>query len=360
MNRRLFLFCLVLVLAANPLAAQREPGLPSATVHQIEQAVTAHQARHSIPGLSVAVATQNQLRWSAGFGMADLENFVPAKASTVYRLGSIAKPITAVAAMQLVERGKLDLDAPVQKYVPSFPRKPWPLTSRQLLGHLGGVRHYRGEEISITRHYPTLLEGLGIFQDDALLFEPGTRYSYSTYGYNLLGVVVESASGMKFVDYLRENIFGPARMDRMGADEQARIIPNRSRGYRRTPAGTIENCGLADTSYKIPGGGLLSTAEDLAKFAMALQTGVLLKKETTAVMWTRQRTRQGQMVDYGLGWAIREADGRRTIGHGGAQQGTNTFLLLEPASELVVAVMCNLEAAAPQALAEQVAAILKR
>lgn len=112
--------------------------------------------------------------------MSDLENFIPAKSSTVYRLGSISKLITAVAALQLVERKKLELDAPVQKYCPSFPKKSWPITPRQLLSHLAGIRHYRADEINSTRQYNSLVEGLDIFKNDSLLFEPGTRYSYTT------------------------------------------------------------------------------------------------------------------------------------------------------------------------------------
>ncbi len=342
-----------------PLPAQRPPALPAATVGEIEKAVTSHMSRYNIPGLSVAVGTGNQLRWSNGFGMADLENFVPAKASTVYRLGSISKPITAVAVMQLAERGKLDLDATVQKYVPSFPQKQWPITVRQVLAHMSGIRHYKDDaEVGSTRHYTDMLEPLKIFQDDPLLFEPGARYSYTTYGFNLLGAVVEGVADKKFVDYIRENIFQPAGMDTIGQDHHYRIIPNRARGYRKGPGGEIQNCDLADTSNKIPGGGMSSTAADLAKLAIAVNTGVLLKKETVEQMWTRQKTRSGQMVDYGLGWGVLEGGGRKTVGHGGSQQGVNTFMLLSPAEGVVAAVMCNLEGARPNLLAEEILKIL--
>jgi CubicO group peptidase (beta-lactamase class C family) len=309
----------------------------------------------------VAVAMQNELRWSNGYGLADIENFVPAKAHTVYRLGSISKPITAVAVMQLVERGKLDLDAPVQKYVPSFPAKPWPVTTRHLLSHLSGIRHYRNEaEVNSTRHYTDMLEPLRIFQDDPLLFEPGARFSYTTYGYNLLGAVAESASGLRFADYLRENVFRPAGMDKIGADDHFRIIPNRARGYRKSPAGEIQNCNLADTSNKIPGGGMSSTVEDLVKFGLAVQTHVLLKKDTVEQMFTRQKTTAGQAVDYGLGFAIREFEDKRSAGHGGSQQGVNTFLHMLPADGVAVAVMLNLEGGRPIEVADRITRILIR
>jgi serine beta-lactamase-like protein LACTB len=189
-----FLLCL---LTSTPLAAQTPGGLPAATIEKVQTAISSEMARQGIPGLSVAIVTDHRIRWSNGYGLADLENFVPATPGTVYRLGSISKTITAVAAMQLVEKGKLDLDAPVQQYVPSFPQKPWPITTRQLLGHLSGIRHYQGDEIDSTRHYVRLLDGLAIFRNDPLLDEPGTKFHYTTYGYTLLGCVIESAAGRK-------------------------------------------------------------------------------------------------------------------------------------------------------------------
>lgn len=346
MNRRFVRFNLLLaVVLLSALSVAQDRRLSPEKIELIEKAITTEMARQNIPGLAVAVVLDNTLQWSNGYGFSDLENFVPAKATTVYRLGSISKPITAVAAMQLVERGKLDLDAPVQKYVPSFPQKPWPITARLLLSHMSGIRHYKGEEISITRHYDNLVEGLRIFQDDALLFEPGTRYSYSTYAYNLLGCVIEGASGLRYPDYVRENIFKPAGMDRIRVNDLFEIIPNHAQGYRKTASGELRNSGLADTSYKIPGGGFCSTVGDLAKFAIAVQKGTLLNRESLRQMWTRQKTRGDEAVDYGLGFAVTEKNGRLWVGHGGGQQRITTFLSMIPERNAAAVVMTNLEGA---------------
>jgi CubicO group peptidase (beta-lactamase class C family) len=327
-----------------PLAAQ-DGGLSRDKVEALEKAISSEMSRQNIPGLSVAVVTDNQFRWANGYGLADLENFVPAKATTVYRLGSISKPITAVATMQLVERGKIDLDAPVQKYVPGFPQKPWPITVRQLLGHMSGIRHYKGDEMAITRHYTNLVDGLEIFKNDPLLYEPGTKFFYSTYGYNLLGCAIEGATGIRYVDYVRENIFRPAGMDHIRADDVNEIIPNRAQGYSKTESGGLRNSGLADTSYKIPGGGFCSTVVDLARFAIALQNGILVKKYTLEQMWTRQKTRGGQQVDYGLGWAIDDQNGVKRVAHGGGQQRVTTFLAMIPEKRVAIILMTNLEGA---------------
>jgi CubicO group peptidase (beta-lactamase class C family) len=359
-----------LVLVWVHLAAQQATRLPTATIEKVERAITSEMARQNIPGMSAAIVTDHQLRWSNGFGFSDLENFVPAKASTVYRLGSISKPITAVAVLQLVEQGKLDLDAPVQRYVPSFPQKPWPVTPRHLLSHTSGIRHYRGDEINITKQYQSLTEGLTIFQSDSLLFQPGTRYSYSTYGYNLLGVVVEGASGKAFVDYTREQIFTPAGMIHARDDNVYDIIYNRAYGYRKTSTGELKNSELANTSYKIPGGGFVSTVEDLAKFAIAVQTNKLLKAETTQRMFTPQKLANGQIlrvnpnnpnnpnVSYGLGWFLNEHNGEREVYHSGAQQRVSTLLYMLPDKKFAVVLMSNLEGAGLLNLAREIADIV--
>ncbi len=340
------------------LACAQPAKLPVEKIRRIEQAVSTEMARNSIPGVTVAIATSAGLDWSSGYGMADLENLVPATALTEIRLGSISKPITATAIMQLVERHKIELDAPIERYVPSFPKKPWPVTIRELLGHLGGIRHYVGDsELDSTRHYTDVVEPLKIFKDDPLLSEPGTNYSYSSYGFNLLGAAVEGASDVKFVDYLREHVFRPAAMDHAGPDEVYTIIPHRARGYRLSADGRLENCALADTSNKIPGGGMLSTADDLVKFALALNAGKLVKPETRDLMFTEQQPRGGKSGHYGMGWTIAQFEGRGVVAHGGGQQGISTYLMLFPKEGMAVAVMLNREHAPAGDIAHQVAAI---
>lgn len=333
-----------LLLIAGSAHAQQTAALPADKLEKIEKTISSEMSRLGIPGLSVAVVVDHKLRWSNGYGLADVENFVPSKAMTAYRLGSISKPITAAAVMQLAERGKLDLDAPIQKYCPAFPAKQWPVTARLLLGHLSGVRHYNNvAEVASTRHYNSVVEGLDMFKNDPLLFEPGTKYNYTTHGYAVLGCAVEGASGMRFEGYVRENVFKPAAMDRIRVDHVADIIPNRAQGYEKTRSGELRNSGLADTSYKIPGGGFISTVDDLARFAIAMQTGALVKKETLDQMWAAHKTRDGKETGYGLGWRVSERNGMKEVHHGGAQQRVSTFLYTIPEKGLAVVLMTNLE-----------------
>lgn len=327
-------------------------------IREIERLITAEMSRQSIPATSIAIGSGSDVIWANGYGLSDLENFVPAKAYTVYRTASIAKPITAVAAMQLNERDKLDLNAPIQKYLPSYPQKKWPITMMRLLGHLGGVRNYRDDmERYSTRHYSSLQEALRAFENDDLIAEPGTKYSYTTYGFVLAGAVVESAAGIPFVDYLKRNIFEPANMQSTRADDVYAIIPNRARGYFRTPVGTIVNAALADTSNKIPGGGLVSTAPDLVRFALALGRGDLLRPESMDRMWTPLKTRDGNPTYYGLGWGIGNVHGREQVSHTGGQAGVASVLRYLPKEQLALAMMFNLEGAQFNELADQILGI---
>jgi CubicO group peptidase (beta-lactamase class C family) len=351
-----FRACFFLVVVSLCLSAQRLPTIQSV---KINAAVSSKMSQANIPGVTVAIGSADGLYWDSGFGMADLENMVPATSLTRIRLASISKPITATAVMQLVERGKMDLDAPIQKYVPSFPQKQWPVTVRQLLGHLSGIRHYAGDaEVASTRHYPNRLEPLKIFQDDPLKFEPGTQFSYTTYGFNLLGAAVEMVSGKPFEEYLRENIFEPAAMQSIGPDDAYALVPHRSRGYELTANKQIRNCGLADTSNKMPGGGLISTAGDLVRFALALNSGKLVKPESAQLMFTGQTLREGKPSPYGMGWGVTKFQGQRMVAHSGGQQGTSTMLLLLPDKGLAVAVMMNREEAPAAELAQTIAGIM--
>src|ERR1051325_8362448 len=236
-RRSLFLLLLpVALLAQNPVLSPEK-------IKRIEQLVSSEMARTSIPGVSVAIG--GKIRYAQGFGMADLENLIPVTPQTRIRLGSISKPITAVAVMQLVEQGKIDLDAEIQRYVPAFPKKRWPVTVRQLLGHQGGVRHYLqdGTDLDSVVHYTDRITPLSIFAKDPLLFEPGTKYSYTTYAFNLLGAAVESASGEPLPDYYLRHIFKPAEMDAISIDDTYAIIPHRARGYHLVD-GKLQNCHL--------------------------------------------------------------------------------------------------------------------
>ncbi len=302
-------------------------------------------AAGSIPGLSAAVGKGRDVLWSEGFGFADLTHGVLVTPLTKFRVGSVSKPITAAAMGLLMEAESLDLDAPVQRYVPSFPEKRWPVTTRQLAGHLGGVRHYRGNENLSAARYPTVLSGLAIFQDDSLIAEPGARYSYSSYGWNLISAVVEGASGEPFLPYMDRAVFRPLGMRHTVAGHTDSIIPHRTRFYVRAgDDGPVVNAPFVDNSYKWAGGGFLSTPEDLVAFAAAHIDGSgFLTDETLAVLFTSQRLSSGEETGYGIGWRTATNEhGETVVSHTGGSVGGTTVLTLNRDTGTIVAIVANL------------------
>jgi serine beta-lactamase-like protein LACTB len=358
---------LAMLLAAGAAAEQ----IPPATDYT--EAVAAAQglartllAEDSLPGLSVAVGVDGRIVWAEGFGWADLADSVPVTTRTRFRSGSSTKPLTATAAALLYEHGRLDLDAPVQRYVPDFPKKRWPVTTRHLLGHVSGVRHYGSEEEAFSRqHCDGVLDGLSSFAADSLLFQPGTAYQYSTYGYNLVGAVVQAAAGRPFLDFLEAEIMSPLGMEDTGPDFADRPVPNRASFYfPKTESQTrlgIEEAPQIDQSCKWPGGGLVSTPSDLVRFGLAMLAGRLLQPETLTMLQTLQRLDSGEPTEYGLGWFIHEvrlgpgAPPTRIVGHGGSSIGGTTGFMTFPEHGLVVAIMSNVSYAGVQPLSARIA-----
>ena len=329
---------------------------------EVQATIEAFQKEHQLPGISVAISRHGKLVFNRAFGLSDLENRVPARSETVYRTASIAKPLTAICVLQLAEQGKIDLDQPISQYCPEFPEGTNPPTVRQLLCHQGGVRHYKNPlEPNGTRYFATLKDSLQLFIKDRLLAPPGTRFIYTTYGYSLLGRAVETVSGQPFDVYLQEHVFDRANMTSAGLDNTYQVIPNRTRGYavlgeqqyQQLPAvvrdqlkpGDIVNCRLHDTSMKIPGGGLICAASDLAHLGNAMLDDQLIKRTTRDEAWTPQSTLDGKATTYGLGWVITQADQSPRISHSGGQAGTSTYLMILPEQHVTIAIMTNLQGA---------------
>ncbi len=356
MRRNRSILLLVALACLSAPFAQAQPVSPAAVapaplhfaevVEEARARVRADIAERGYPGIAIAVSVDGTTVWSEGFGYADLEHRVPMSPSVKFRVGSISKSLTGAAVASLVEDGRLDLDAPVQQYVPSFPEKAHPVTTRQLGGHLGGIRHYRGNENFIRDPYATVLDGLSIFADDPLLHEPGTAFSYTSHGFNLISAVVEGAADKPFLDYMRDAVFRPLGMRDTVADFVTPIIPGRTRYYVRDDAGRVVNAPFVNNSYKWAGGGFLSTTEDVLRFANAHLDDGFISKSSRELLFTEQQTRDGEGVGYGFGWFIRTRDdGRRLLSHSGGSVGGTSLMVMEPETRVVVVGLINLTAA---------------
>jgi serine beta-lactamase-like protein LACTB len=326
---------------ATPLSGQA--GTAPAAIAEARQMVSDTMRSLGAPGAAICLLRDGRILWSQGFGFADLEQRVPVIRGTRFRIASVSKAVTSVALGILVERGKLDLDAPVQRYVPSFPVKRYPITVRQVAGHLAGIRHYREGEFESQRHYASLREGLNIFAADSLLFEPGTRFEYSSYGWNLIGAVIEGASGESYAGFMRREVLAPLGMSHTVVEHPDSIIPNRARFYQWAESvERVLNAPYVDNTYKWPSGGFLSSAEDLVRFGDGLLRGRVLRRGTIELLWTTQHTSDGRETGNGIGWYIdRDAAGRRRVWHDGGGMGATSTLLIYPEQGLVVALLVN-------------------
>ena len=328
--------------AATATAAIQEKPASYAAARDHARSIAKEWLSRGIPGFSVTVARDGKIIYSEGFGYADLEEKAAAWPTTKFRIGSISKPLTAVALVKLAEQGKLDLDAPIQKYVPTFPDKGSTITLRMLAGHIAGIRHYNGDEFFIQKHYATVLDGLAIFQNDPLVSPPGTKFNYSSYGFNLLSAAIEKACGEDFLSCMHELVFAPLGLRSTTEDQPSEIIEQRSRFYNHSKDKPLENAAYVDNSYKWAGGGFLSSTEDLVRFGDALLEPGYLKKESLALLFTPQKTKSGEATSYGMGWFVGKSEsGKKIYQHSGGSVGGTSQLILYPDQHIVVAMICN-------------------
>jgi CubicO group peptidase (beta-lactamase class C family) len=345
-------------------------------VEQGRQIVRAGLTEQNLPGLSVAVGVGGDIVWAEGFGWADLDNRVPVAPDMRFRIGTASKALTSAAVGLLLEEGRLNLDDEIQAYVPEFPKKQWPVTLRQLMGHLAGVRNDAGDEESLTVRCERTIEGLQRFAERPLLFEPGTQYRYSSYGWILVSAAVEAAADEPFLTFMRKQIFEPLGMDdtRVDAatepitdrDAAPELIPDRATFYfprfaadpRYGPQPPRE----VDYSCFAGSSAFLSTPSDLVRFVMAINTGKLLQSATVRLLQAPQRLASGQETGYGLGWDLETVSlaGKQTrvVGHDGDLMGgmVASFITL-PEQGIVVSVTSNISFADTASVALKVAQV---
>jgi serine beta-lactamase-like protein LACTB len=290
-----------------------------------------------VVGLAAAIVRDGTLELTIEAGLADREGKKKVEPTTLFRLGSVSKPVTAVGAMKLVEGGKLTLDQTVAELVPEWPKEHPKVTLRQLLSHTGGVRHYRpfgGDPTGgVFKHYTTA-EAVALFAKDPLVFPPGTKESYSTHAFTLVARAVETASGTDFVACMRKTVFGKE----LDCEVLSDVKPERTRLYTLNgkEAPRLEER-HEDNSWKYGGGGMEASARGLAQWADSVRAGKLLDARSLESMWTGAVLDDGKKLKYGLGWRL---DGA-VVSHGGAQQGCKTALIVDRARKLAVVVLTN-------------------
>jgi len=333
-------------------------------VERARQIARAGVAEENLPGLSVAVGVGGEIVWAEGYGWANLEDRVPVTPDTPFRIGTASKALTSAAVGLLLDQGRLKLDDEIQAYVPTFPKKPWPVTLRQVMGHVAGIRRDDGDEERLTERCRKTVDGLRRFADSPLLAQPGTEYRYSSYGWILVSAAVEAAAGAPFFSFMRTQVFEPLGMDHTKGDSGKEAIPDKAVFYfpkfaadpRYGPQAPSE----VDYSCFSGASAFVSTPSDVVRFVMAMGSGRFVKPETVQLLQTSQRTASGAETGYGLGWDLETAtlsgQPRRVISYDGELMGgpVSSFISI-PEFKLVVSLTSNISYADTASLALKMA-----
>ena len=315
------------------------------------QIMRAGAAEQNLPGVSVAVGVDGEIVWAEGFGWADLEMKVPVAPATRFRIGTASTVLTSAAVGLLLEKERLKLDAEIQTYVPEFTKKQWPVTLRHLMAHTAGVRNDGGDEGPLlAQHCERTIEGLQHFADRPLLFEPGTRFRYSSYGWILVSAAVEAAADERFFKFMRDQVFEPLGMGGTRPDSATDPVSDRAIPYfpkfAADPRYGPDPMRPIDYSCYSGSSAFVSTPSDLVRFGMAINAGKLLKPATVELLQTSQRLPSGEETGYGLGWDLETAtlngEQARVIGHDGDSLGGMVASLMTFRERgIVVAVISN-------------------
>ena len=325
---------------------------------QLEGIVKANALLHTlvndkkVPGLAITVLKDGKTLLQKGYGFANLESKTPIDArKTIFRIASVSKPLAATALAHMVNDKLIDLDTSFYTYVPYYPKKKWNFTLRQLASHTAGIRSYQGTEYGLNESY-SIKEGIKIFKDDDLLFEPGTDYLYNSYDWVLISLAMQEVSGIPFEDYVQQKVLNPLEMYDTFAEcnpESNRRLWNKERAstaisltsyYSKNRLG-FRKAIPVDNYYKLAGGGYLSTSEDIAKFGQAFLNEKVLNEEVLSSFLTSEML-NGNKTYYGLGWQVSEdRKGRPYYGHIGNGVGSYSNFFVYPEQQMVFAILVN-------------------
>lgn len=325
------------------------------------QLLKQHIDKKIFTGVVAGISIQNNHVWLNVAGHSNKVANKAMEAQTVVRTASIAKSMTAVAIMQLVEKGLIDLDVPIQTYIPDYPKKKeGDITTKQLLYQTAGIPNYAStREVQNDKNYPTLADAVDVFKNRDLLHQPGTAFSYATYNYVVLGLIIEKVSGLTYEAYMTKNIWEKAGMQQTGIEKYGQPHPNRTSLYHRNKKGKIKLAKKEnDLSNRIPGGGFYSTVGDLLRFGEAIISNELISTESLQTMLTQSEVaKEGN--PYGMGWFMYggEANPSGCIGHSGAQTGVSSQLMIIPSTGTIVAILANTSGAWEEAIQLSVALI---
>lgn len=350
MNRRATRTAVAFWLLLALLTAGAQATAESLTREQaaaVDAAVEAERLDQEVVGLAIGILRDGRIAYLQGYGLADREAGTPVTTETVFNLASNSKPLAAVAAMQLVDAGLLDLDADFRDYLPEYPDPGAVITTRHLLSHQGGIPHYSNGAVVATERAYTVDQpflnpeyAMDRFNRSPLLFEPGTDEAYTTYGYIVLSAVVQAAGGIPYGELLEERIARPLGIASLTWDVASDGQTHWAAGYRKNGEGDVVRAPEYAHYWKHGGGGHKMNIHDFARFAEALLNRTLLSEEAERAMWTQQATANGEKTNRGLGFVVDHEPSFR-VAHNGRQNEATSRMVLYPDGNHGIVVITN-------------------
>jgi CubicO group peptidase (beta-lactamase class C family) len=315
---------------------------PGVRADSVDDYVNLQMRQSGIPGLALAVTRNGAVVKAAGYGLANVENDVPVAPQTVFQIQSVTKQFVATAIMMLVEEGKVALDAKVSTYLDGTPETWKEITIRRLLSQTSGIKDFINEPTASLRLEVSEQEVFRALVPRPLNFQPGERYAYSNSNYHLLAMIIRKVTGESYGTFLRKRVFDPLGMTQTRVISLSEIIPHRASGYNRAGNELCNGQFVAESILAYGGGGLLSTAADMAKWDLALRGDKLLPHSRLEQMWTPTRLNDGTFSNYGFGWGIGGQPPHRFVQHsGGHITGFTSHIVRYLDDDLSVIVLVN-------------------
>jgi len=325
------------------ISSQDQPTLDQA-IADAQDAIHQLVAQGKAIGIAAGAARDGKIIWEGQAGYADQKNKTSYGPSTVSRMASIAKTMTTVAILQLHEKDMLDIEATIDTYLPNYPKdKASKITVRQLMGHSSGIPAYKNKkENNNKKHYNNFNDAMKLFADRDLLAAPGTEHNYTSYGYTVLGAIIEAASGERYETYMKKHIWDVADMTNISVEDATKNYNNQAIAYHRRSNGKVKVAERVDLSDRIPAGGFQCTMSDILKFGMALMDGKLISSASLDLMMTDTGLKK-EGNPYGLGLFLygENAQLGNVVGHTGGQLGCSSFMMLFPESNAVILTASN-------------------
>ncbi|WP_051230299.1 serine hydrolase domain-containing protein [Epilithonimonas caeni] len=340
--QRLFLLCFIVLFSVRSNAQELN--------RKIDSLIRSEFKETNGPGGVFLIAKKGKPIYEKAFGMGNLELDSKLNTGSVFQIGSMTKQFTAIVILMLEEQGKLKVDDPVSKYIPSYPNGD-KITIHHLLTHTSGIRDFTKMKTlqDIAQKEMTPQQMVDFFKNEPADFAPGEKFEYNNSGYVILGYIIELASGEKYEDLIKKNIFDKAGMANSYYASDRKIIKNRAFGYHKKSSGYV-NKTIISFSVPFSSGSLMSTLDDMLKWQNALNQNLLLSPKEKAKAFTKYKLNNGQEIEYGYGWHLKNINGTPTREHGGSIFGFKSMAVYIPSEDIYVLGFSNCDCNSPTQL----------